>query len=278
MTDSSTAAKFESIVSSDQAPRGCVARIEKQSAHEEFLNAGEPVPSILISLTDAEIIHNEGRTLWDYIPDETTTITTTTVADDDLSSLSIDREEKIIRGVQPDYHIPGDVPVYNENFRVVRKCRIFDNLCRLADLAGRIEDTSVGLLPLIKGVNQEEWSRVGDAFDELGADHFVFYGTQYYTRGPGFGELREHICTIASMMPDKTIMTIGPMSPEQVNELPHQVVATAGLNQWRVRTRLRDCSPIVARRRYRDLRKEIESSLDTGQSQLGNWNEGAEAI
>lgn len=271
MAGSSPPTRPTSIASADEAPRGCIARVEKQSAHRRFLRQQPPVPSVMINFDQAERLYRQNTCLDEYFGRSTTSIISTAVNDSQLSGIDVSREVQVVRGVKPDFHIPGDVPVYRWHNRHVRKNRIIDCLKRTVKIAQRLEGSSTKLLPLVKGVNPEEWSLVSDVFDKLEIEYSVFYAVQYFTNGVGFTQLKEDIEAIVSEIPTTELMTIGLMSPQYVKKLPDPVVATAGLNQWLEQTKLRKVSYAESRRRYDDLATRIESALNSRQAELTEW-------
>ena len=218
-------------------------------------------------------MYKEGTDFAKYFGDQTTVITSTTVRDEYLSDLTMDQEERVVRGTKPEFHIPGDVPVYERNDRQVRKERISECMRRTVDMAQRLESTDTKILPLIKGVNPEEWSLVSSVFRQLGVNYGVFYGVQYFTDKGGFVRLKDHLDQITSEMPFVEIMTIGPMAPKQVRELPDSVTATSGLHQWLKRTNLRDVSYLESWQRYERLKEEVRSALESRQAELTDWTE-----
>lgn len=267
-----------SIVSSDNSPSGCIPLIEPQQAHIEFLESVPEISQILVRLSDVDRLLNRSQTAESYFPSGIDVITTSTVTDEYLSGLHWRDEFEMISEFAPDYHIPCDIPIYRDTDRSERRDRLRKYLNRMLAFAQESTNTSVSIIPLPKALTREEWSVVKPAFDVLGVEFYAFYGTQYFLEGGGFRELLKDIRLGVSVMPNRDILVIGLLSPAMLRQLPPQVTAAGGLNQWRTRVHLREASSEVYRNRFVELQDQVNSALGIGQAPLGMWAESSQEV
>lgn len=268
----------ESIVSSDNAPTGCIPLIEPQHAHVEFLDSVPEISQVLVRLSDVDRLLSRSQTAKSYFPSGIEVITTSTVNDEYLSGLHWLDEFEMIREFDPDYHIPCDIPIYRGTDRSERRNRIQKYLNRMLAFAQESTDTRISIIPLPKALTHEEWRVVKPVFDVLGVEFYAFYGTQYFLESGGFGELLKDIQLGVSMMPNRDILLIGLLSPSMLYQLPPQVTAAAGLNQWRTRVQLREASSEAYRNRFIEFQDQVNSALGVGQTPIGMWAESPQEV
>ena len=252
-------------------PRGAIPLVEPQTAHDEFLRDNEYVDAVLLKLPHVARLLRQGETARSAFPSQDIVITTTTCSDGFLSDLTIAREEKLVRAFAPDLHVPCDFPTYRDTDPSVKRARIRKNLTATFNLAERLVDTRIEVIPLVKGVDAADWDSYRRVFELADVELCAFYGTQYYTEGGGLGELRRDLRGIASALPGQDIFLIGALSPAHLREMPPQVRAAAGLHQWRTRSRLRDVPIEVSQELYAGLQADVEEAIASGQTPLGAW-------
>jgi hypothetical protein len=142
-------------------------------------------------------------------------------------------------------------------------------------MARELADTETELLPLLKGVTSGEREVFYRMFRDHGFHTCAFYGTQYFTQGPGFTALNRDLHRIQAEAPDLGVFLIGLLSPEYLRRTPSNVVGAAGQAKWRRRIGLRDSQVGVEemRRRSRELVNDASEALAEGQSALNAWAE-----
>jgi len=271
MIQSEAQQSVPNLVTSVNAPSGCIPLVEPYDAHLRFVENCPEGTVVLTRISDIEPFIRRGETASTLFPKKITVATTTTVNDEYLDELSWQREADLIHKFEPTFHIPCDIPVYEGTDRPERRERIEGYLDRTVAVALELAETDVELIPLLKGVNVEEWRIVRRIFDLLGVEYYAYYGTQYFLSGAGFGSLLEDLRSVVSEMPDRKIFLIGLLAPDLLERLPPQVVAASGLHQWRTWVNLREVPAIVSRSRYESLRTEVKSALSEGQTPIGIW-------
>jgi len=221
-------------------PRGIVPRVEANDRHAEFVDTVVP-PYVLLKITHAEQLANQGETAQSYFGSVPTVITTTTVRDEYLETLTYQDEVDILRQFEPDIHLPADEPTYHSQSPQTRKQRIQTSLSgyitvdRLLDEYAADFDTGrPAILPLIKGCTIEEYQMCFTVFRQLNAPMAVLYGVQYFTTGePRIDEFVETVETAAAVAPATIdLFIIGGLGPTLTSQYPDCVTATAGFTQW----------------------------------------------
>lgn len=263
------------VVDSDDGLRGCVLLVEPQTAHEEFLDGNDEVDYVIVKLYHAQTLVNRGETAESYFGPDVTVIVTSTFHDSRLRNWGWEEERDVALEFQPDLHIPTDYPVYwgytpSQQLKNTKKC-MKGLLWMVQELCG----TETTVLPILKGTTPEERKICYKVFEHLGVDYCAFYGTQYFTSGKGFGMLRRDITTIVSEAPGLDLFVIGCLSPDNIHELPTQVVATSGLYQWRTAVELRDVSIQRSQELFAPFKDRVEEAFESGQAPLGLWTRDA---
>jgi hypothetical protein len=214
---------------------GAVALVERQRAHECFIEKAEP-SAILLKLKAVRALRNSGETASTWTPSSTTVITTSTVQDSELQNWTWEQERDYISAFEPDYHIPTDYPVYNTHSDEERMERIRSCANGTKWMASKLRNTKTDIIPLIKGHREREREIAFATAQEIDADLVTFYGTQYMTGGNGANltTLVDVASEIATNTPESiNLFLIGLLSATYLRRLPDDVVAAAGLNQWR---------------------------------------------
>lgn len=251
-------------------PRGAVANVERQQSHRDFVQAAKP-EYVIMRITHARRLMDDGMTFDDYYPESVNVITTTTVPDNKLELLAWEREEEelkkfseidIVREVQPDYHIPTDYSLYRgmteeEQFNAVQQCVrgtrwMYENT----------EDMDVTLIPLIKGLTKDQRQLFYELYDEVGVDYAAFYATQYFTSDTDvqYKELYGDLEQIKAES-DIDLFVMGAFSPQLLRRLPNNVVAASGQRQWRESCNPRNNDANSIREEWNALAEEINDAL-----------------
>lgn len=249
---------------------GAVPRIEHQQAHREFLRAAQP-STVMVNMVHVRRILKNGHTAASYFPPNTEVISTTTLADNQLSKFQPSQELAMVEAFGPDYHIPTDFPVYGE----WDEDRRLENTGNVAAgtlwMDKRLPD-SVTTLPLIKGLHPEEMQMCLSVAGEIDAPMGVKYGVQYFTVG-GNGQLPALASDLASISTyaddllgeDLPMLVVGPMTTGNrhgIEKYPENVWAAAGLNAWRKRVEPRSSTRSEMAAAYESLAENVADALD----------------
>jgi hypothetical protein len=252
--------------------------MEKQEAHDQFHQGNPHDLTVLLRLTTVRTFVNLGKTAESWFGKNITVIVTTTINDRVLSDINWSEELELVQAFEPDFHIPCDYPVYKEDDPTLRREHIFKCLKGMVWMAQNLNGYKTKVLPLIKGETPHERNLCYQAFNHLGIDYCVFYGTQYFTASIGFNKLQEDIQAIVSEAPSLDIMLIGLQSPRLLERLPPQVVAAAG-QRWIDEVQLRKVPWSKSQQLYKPMEQEIDATLGQGQMPIMTWasNEGVTA-
>jgi len=247
---------------------GALPRVERQYAHRDFLEAVAPAAAV-INIIHVRRLLKAGYTSSSWFPEETTVVTTTTVADNRLARISWQQELAFIKAFEPDYHLPTDYPVYGD----MEPSRRVENTKRCAKgtlyAAAELADTPTSIIPLIKGTTTGERFICESVAADLDADMVAKYGTQYFTvSGAGqFPALREDLQAIATeTADDQRLLVIGAMSPSGkfgVQKFPDKVCAVAG-TRWYKHVSPRSASESAMRDAWQTLQSDVCDALDVG--------------
>lgn len=258
------------LPASDEAPRGPVLLVEKQEAHEQFHKDHPRQLTVLLRITHARRLVNQNETAESYFDDSVTVVTTTTVNDRVLSELDWEEEYGLVAQFQPDFHIPCDYPVYKEDDPILRRKHVIKCLKGMIWMAGEFSGMRTQILPLLKGETPYERHLCYQVFDHIGTKYCVFYGTQYFTAGIGFNQLRKDLRTVASEASDLEIMLIGLQSPDLLEQVPPQIVAAAG-QRWMDEVQLREVPWEKSKQLYEPMAQKINAALGQGQMPIMAW-------
>jgi hypothetical protein len=248
-------------------PTGPVARVEPQWSHREFVETVSP-ETVMLSLNSANTLCKRGETASSYFGDRTV-ITTTTMADRQLTLTTWESEFETVQAFEPDFHIPTDVSDYATLSGEERAERILECMDGTLWMANRFADAGLDteIIPLIKGKTTPERRICYRAFDRLDAEMCAFYAVRYFTGGDGnqIAALYEHTEEIAEEYPIEQLL-IGCLKPRYLANCADAVTAAAGQNQWRQQVKPRKQSAGAMRATYADLATRVRDALDVDES------------
>lgn len=243
---------------------GPVVTIQRQEAHRAFVRAVEP-SVVVMPYVEARRVAKDGLSLAEWLPtgEATTTITTTTVADDKLRRIPWEREAEKVRVLEPDFHIPTDYPVYGDDDPEQRVENCMKCAAGTAWMAEEVADLETEIIPLVKGSTPDERAICERQAAELGVDMVALYGSQYFGVGGGGGrsqlvEAVEAVNIETNCMP---MLVLGGLSPWTAGALPKNVVAVSGLRAWRERVQPRAATAGEMRYEYAKLGAEVNQAL-----------------
>jgi len=258
-----------------KVPVGPAVSAERQKAHEEVLRGDAGFRNMVLKLDQVRRALKKGSTSSDYLDGAYTFVSTSTMQDAKTKDLGWREEADLVRKFRPAFHIPTDYPVYESDSVAVRE----ENIRRLLDgtdwMIQELADTRTRVLPLLKGVTPGEREVFYRMFRERGFETCAFYGTQYFTQGPGLQALNRDLHRVQAEAPELRVFLIGLLSPKYLNRVPSNVVGAAGQAKWRRRTGLRDADVGLGemRSRSRVLMREASEVLGRGQAPLSRWVE-----
>jgi hypothetical protein len=254
-------------------PRGIIPVYEYQGAHTDFVEAVRPA-RVLISRMAVRRMLALNLTAKSQFPRPTTVIVTSTVPDSNIGLATWGREFEQIKRFEPDYYIPADTSVYEE-YSIKRKTeQVIDHLRGYTKISEMIDDESHTFthdppvtIPLIKTTNEGLLHHTFDIMQSQGDTMAAFYATQYLTGDAHWGDLVSDLKTIAESAPDwLEILVVGCLGQYVLNELPSQVVAASGLNQWRERIKPQKQTKEEMNEKFQSLGEEVHSVLGVNAS------------
>jgi hypothetical protein len=261
-------------------PTGPAVLAEKQQAHEDVLCGSTGFDMVVLKLDAVRRAVKEGYTSSTYLGGDYLIVSTSTMNDETIADLDWKEELRTVREFRPAIHIPTDYPVYEVDQASVREENIKRLLRGTHWMGNKLSDVSTRVLPLLKGVTPGEREQFYQQFQQMGLGECAFYGTQYFTEGPGFSELNGQLRKIQGEAPDLSVFLIGLLSPQYLEELPSNVVGSAGQAQWRKRIGLRDPTVDLDEMRERSvgLANKAAEALNAGQTSLNSYVSAAETI
>ena len=239
-------------------PTGLIPRIEYSKKHLDFLSKPFDLPYIMLNLDTVQRLTDKGLTAREIYP-YGDIITTSTIHDNILCNFNVEHEIEVITNFKPAWHIPCDYPTYYEDCHEGREWFIDAMVEDTMSFINAVKDFSIGVLPLVKGINESEWKRSVSPFRNNGINHFAFYVKQYFGSHNGKNDqlMVEHIRRIVySCLPDY-LMLIGYQSPLRVRDIPPEVKAFAG-ERWVRESKLNNLAPEQARLEYLDWKRRFE--------------------
>jgi hypothetical protein len=250
-------------------PDGLIPRTEKDPRQIAILRQTRTVTWIMVDLDDADSFVREGRTALDVFP-EGHVVTTSTIHDRVLARFHPQRELEVVRAFQPSLHVPCDRPVYAEQNETERRWLIEKSVEGTLTLRDGLAGGPTRLLPLIKGVVPEEWSRSYEPLSREGITNFAFYGKQYFGAGVGKRDLAlvHTVRSVVATLNPQYLLLIGYQSPARVTELPPKVRAFAG-QRWRLLCRLGRVPSRTSRAMLETLIAESRARHSSRQETLG---------
>lgn len=243
----------DTLNSFDGVFTGAIPRVEASDPHRAFVRAVKPT-AILVPITEARSLVNDGETAASFYGTETLPITTTTIRDEYLRWISLKDEYRIVREFGSVGHIPTDRSVYENQSsteQLTRINRYLGGVIWLSDkfeaettdgsndngtgadveFSGEHSQTTPAFVPLVKGLQPPERKVAYHVFNDVEAQQYSFYGAQYFSGGAGPMELVNDIREVAAET-EQPLFVIGLFSPTYLHRLPEDVVAASGLNQW----------------------------------------------
>jgi hypothetical protein len=249
-------------------PIGLILRVEYAKKHLDFINARSGLPYIMLNLNTVNTLIKTGITAQDLFP-KGKIITTSTIHDNKLPYFDIETEVSIIKKFAPSYHIPCDYPVYFEDDSKGRKWFIDALVESTFQFIKRMKNYPTITIPLIKGINENEWNRSVSPFQEVGINYFSFYAKQYFGSYNGRNDrlLTEHINGLISTTNLEYLMLIGYQPTKTLSKLPMEVKAFAG-QRWITKSHLNTYSPEQSVTAYWDWEKSFTENDRSRQSVL----------
>lgn len=252
-------------------PGVVIPRLERSTVHEEFVRENRHISVVMISVEAARRFVEQGETAASAYPDVLVAVTTT-IHDEKLEWWYPDREVDLVRDFQPDIYLPCDRPVYAGDRPAERRDTIRRYLNDLTDVTGRLADTPVAIIPLVKGVTESERRRCYQTFRELELDRWAYYCAQYFLYGNRGETLIQDVHSIAKEGSPRGLMLVGLQSGSYLSRMPAEVFAAAG-NRWISQSNLRndDLSMQQIQRYYGTWKRQTENILDGGQTRLSDY-------
>lgn len=254
---------------------GIIPRIERQTRHEEFVNACPTADPVMLPINHAARLLRKGITAETYTDAEI--ITTTTIHDDDLKDFNWATERAIVEAFGPAYHIPTDYWVYGNMDKEDRLQNVQHLMKGTEWMVKQLAETQTQVIPLVKGYSKEERAVCYHTFDKLDINYICFYGSQYFggKNGNGINDLNSDLRDITSEYSPAGILLIGLQSSNYLSRLPPEVVAAAG-QRWIKKSGLRDFHINEVRRKFSAWKHETEQQLGTGIATLGSFSSATE--
>jgi hypothetical protein len=223
-----------------RCPKGIIPRVEANEKHRAFVQTVWP-PYILVKLNDAAALADRGETADSYFGPAPTVITTTTIQDADLTSLSYQDELDILTRFDPDIHLPADVSIYERHDPDQRQARVTRSLegylyvnSLIDDHANAFDTGPPATIPLLQGLAPPDYHQCFQVFDALDVPMAAYYAVQYFTgNNPRTTDLINSLDEIDAHAPDDlSLFIIGGLGPTLTDQYPDRVDAAAGFAQW----------------------------------------------
>lgn len=223
---------IKNITINTKPPTGLIPRMEYTKKHKEFITSHLSLPYIMLNLDIVKGLVRRGLTANDVLP-KGQVITTSTIHDSKLCYYTIEEEIDTIRRFSPAWHIPCDYPVYFEDSVEGRQWFIEALVDDTITFLEEMEDTSVGVIPLIKGITEREWQLSTSRLQKKGVSNFAFYVKQYFggTSGRNDNMMVEHVRRIVASTRIKYLMLVGYQSDNRIHRIPPEVQAFSG-ERW----------------------------------------------
>lgn len=251
---------------SDRFPTGLIPRVELTGNQVNFVRESPDVEAVMVDLDDAEtLVHSGHDSSW--FGRHVSVVTTSTIHDDTLALFRVEREAEAVREFRPRWHIPCDRPVYVSDDPKLRRWKIEKSVEAVSELQDRLVATTTQLIPLIKGVNADEWGFSIDLYRSSGYDHFAYYAAQYFGRARGRrrAELIDDTRTMVANSDLTYLLLIGLQSPRLVPAFPPAVQGFAGM-AWRIHTKPGSGRPAEACLAFRSWKEAWKHSSSRRQS------------
>lgn len=211
-------------------PAGYIARVEAKISQINAVILNSNICAIMLNIDDAEKLLEIGLES-SYFGSSKLVITTSTIDDHLLPTYYLEKELEIITAFKPNFHIPRDKPVYLSQNKKERLWNIRMQVDDTLEMRDLLKGTSIDLIPLLKGVDQEELNASYFPLKNEGFITFSYYVAQYF--GNGRGNLSTNLITdvkLISLLPSiEYVMLIGVQSQNILRKLPPVIRAYAGL-------------------------------------------------
>lgn len=247
-----------------EGPRGAIPRYQHCERHIEFFKGNPVIDTVMVDITALKSLVGDELTADTHFPG-VSVITTTTVNDAFLNRLGWDQELDLVLRFQPEFHIPCDYSVYEDQPPEKRGKIIEEYLEALSWFSDALECTAIRLLPQVKGITYDERKLCYTTFAELDFTYITYYGSQYFGRHVGNRgkELIHDVRDIVSEFYPCRLLLIGCTSPKILRKLPPRVVATAG-QRWRDASQLGECSMQESKDLFDDWKAKADEELGVG--------------
>lgn len=243
-------------------PTGGVARVDSATDHRQFVREVRP-SWVSIKLTHVRGIVENGETANTWFPADVGVITTSTINDDDLSTLSVEEERDLVNAFKPDVHVAGDVSAYPGMSDGVRADLIHNSMKNALWLADETR-SETRCVPVIKGPTRDERELCYRALKHFDHSYAVLYASRYFTAGEGsniYALVRD--LKQIDRESNANIYALGVLDPQTIAKMPDCVVAAGGLYQWINRVDLGE--PFLsgdARREWTTLASSVQHALE----------------
>ena len=239
-------------------PTGLIPRIEYSRKHLDFISTSFNLPYIMLNLDVVERLTDKDLTAHDIYRCGDV-ITTSTIHDNVLCNYNVEREINVIKKFEPAWHIPCDYPTYYEDCDEGRKWFIDAIVEDTMTFMEAVEGTSIGVLPLVKGINENEWKWSISRFKEMGISYFAFYVKQYFGSNNGKNDklMVKHIRRMVYSCHPDYLMLLGYQSPLRLQDIPPEVQAFAG-ERWIRGSKLNKLPLEQAGTEYLDWKRRFE--------------------
>lgn len=249
-------------------PLGLIPRVDPSRRSLGLVRDNPAVPWIMFDLDYTSRLLERGLDSRFFGP-ATHVITTTTISDDRLVRLHPAKELDLVTRFKPDWHVPADRPVYLSQNPAERAWFMEAYLRSVGEIRDGLDESGIGIIPLIKGVNPAEWMHSTDSLRSLGALAFSYYSSQYFGHGRGNRrlELANDVATIIAQSNIAYLMVIGLQAPSLIRNLPPQVRAFAG-TRWRSQVNVREDSVLLDQISFGEWGIEVNKQRRLRQSVL----------
>lgn len=249
-------------------PIGLIPRIETSKKHLNFLSTTFDLAYIMLNLDVVKRLTDKGLTAREIYP-YGNIITTSTIHDSILCNFTVENEIEVITKFKPAWHIPCDYPTYYEDCDEGREWFIDAVVEDTLSFIEGVKDFSIGVIPLVKGINEREWTRSISPFKNIRINHFAFYVKQYFGSHNGKNDqlMVDHIRRIVYCCHPDYLMLIGYQSPLRVRDIPPEVKAFAG-ERWIRGSKLNNLTPEQARIEYLNWQKQFNEQGNVRQTIL----------
>lgn len=249
-------------------PIGLIPRIETSKKHLNFLSTTFDLAYIMLNLDVVKRLTDKGLTAREIYP-YGNIITTSTIHDSILCNFTVENEIEVITKFKPAWHIPCDYPTYYEDCDEGREWFIDAAVKDTMSFIEAVKDTSIEVIPLVKGINEREWRKSILPFKEIGINYFAFYVKQYFGSNNGKNDqlMVEHVRRLVQSCNPNYLILIGYQSASKVRDLPPEVRAFAG-ERWIRESKVRYLSSEQARVEYLNWKRQFEEQAAVRQTVL----------